>query len=500
MSGKNISVTIIIFSLCAAGIALFAFRPFSENKPLERYRTRVIVPTTADTFDPDAALADDRVPVDSYSIKSPLNDGEFVVSILNLDFDNDSIEEQIVAYRSMVDAENHVSIAYFGYDERSRAYERLWNVPVTATVPGTISMYSNDLIGDRSPCIIVTGINAQGEHTMTVFRKDPEKDREQPFITIANIRIGGSIDIQETERPLAYQQGIARGQPFVITASGRNTESDNMLDRIEITYMFNTARGIYEQSRITRVPGSQIEERRVREILTGQAKVFEEFIYDLWYHVSPQGTIDRSQYLYFDPANREIIFFGDETQQVFYWLNSSSTRYGIYISSQNISVTTMRRFVDVEMGSLESIRIRVNEDVKLKIGLSEPWDGLYRRAGTVKTAEQKAVSPYTNAVYDSSMGRLRFYTNGEYELSSGASLTRGSYAFFNVGSQELLELRPTQQTTPVLSAANSDNRFVYKFVTGENGEDDNISLSRVRLGSTGIHELHEAPISLTKVQ
>ena len=406
----------------------------------------------------------------------------------------------------MTDTENPVSLTLFNYDNRSKTYRRLWNIPVAATMPGTVSLYTQDLIGDRSFCVIITGMNMQGEHTMTVFRENPQGDKKQPFITIAGIQIGGSITVQETERSLAYQQGIAKGQPFVITTYGRDNESNNMMDRVEISYTFNPLKRIYEQSAITRVPGSQIEQRRLREILNGEPKVFEDFIYDLWYYIAPDGTIDKDQYLYFDPVKREIIFYSDDIEQVFVWQNSNSTRYGIYVSSQNISVTTLRRFLDIEMESLDSVRMRVFEDVKLKINLNASWDGLYRRAGAVIRAptEEKNIRPYIDAVYDSSMGRLRFRTNGEYELSSSGSLTKGRYAFFRVNNQELLELRPEQsgaQSGGAQSGAkknNGENRLIYKLSAMEKGE--GLSLVRVRLGAVGIHEIHEAPVIMTKAQ
>ena len=500
MSVKRNSVTVIIFLLCAAGIAVLIFLPSAEKKPQERQRTRIIVPAAADDPQSGPLFLEQMSYENGSSLKAPLDSGELALSALNIDFDNDSIEEQIVAFRSQSGVENQVAITLFAFDERGRQYRRLWNAPIAALTPGTVSLYTQDLLGDRSHCIIITGMNTQGDHTMTVFRKDPQSDRNRPFALIAEIRIGGSITVQETERPLAYQQGIARGQPFVISASGHDSASENMLDRVEIAYAYNSARGIYEQSSITRVPGSQIEERRLREILTGEAKGFENFINDLWYHLTPQGTIDRGQYLYFDPEKREIIFFGDGTQQVFVWNYSNSTRYGLYVSSHNISVTTLRRFLDIELESLDSIRIRVIEDLRLKIFLSASWDGSYRRAGAVARAliEEKSARPYTDAVYDSSMGRLRFHANGEYELSSSGTLSKGRYAFFRTGSYDLLELRPER------NGAGGDNRLVYHCTGMESGggasESANLSLARVRLGTSGIQEFHEAPIILTKAQ
>jgi hypothetical protein len=222
MSVKRNSVTAIIFLLCAAGIAVLIFLPSAEKKPQERHRTRIIVPSAADDPQSGPLFLEQMSYEDSYSLKAPLESGELALSALNIDFDNDSIEEQIVAFRSHSGVENQVAITLFSYDERSRQYRRLWNIPVAALTPGTVSLYTQDLLGDRSHCIIVTGMNTQGEHIMTVFRGDPQRDRSLPFAVIAEIRIGGSITVQEAERPLAYQQGIARGQPFVIAASGHD--------------------------------------------------------------------------------------------------------------------------------------------------------------------------------------------------------------------------------------------------------------------------------------
>jgi len=497
MNRKQITIQIVIFSLCAIGIAFFALQssrwmPGSKNNT-ERFRTRVIIPNLEnDTFDENYGW-EERA--DEYALKAPLNDEEQIISMLNFDFYNDSIEEQLVAYRSRLTS-GQVSLAYFSYDEKTGAYRRSWNAPTAASMPGTVSLYTLDLLGDRRDCVILTGMNAEGKHTLTAFHKVEKEDHDKPFVKIAEIQVDGLINIQETDRPTAYRQGITKGQPFTVIAYGQDGESDNMLDRIEIEYVYNPVKNFYEQGRITRIPGSQIEQRRVREILSGQPKVFEEFINDLWYHVSPAGTIDKSQYLYFDPANREIIFFGEETQQIFRWQHSNSTRYGIYVTSQNIAVTTLRRFLDIELESLDSIRMKVFEDVRLKIGISASWDGSYRRAGNVYASDPPP-RPYADASYDSSMGRLRFYPNGDYDLNSSDQTEKGRYAFFRVNDMELLELRPDRGASPY-PAQNNEDRMIYRIALPANSE--NFSLIKVRLSPAGIQEIQEGQIFLTKVR
>jgi hypothetical protein len=159
--------------------------------------------------------------------------------------------------------------------------------------------------------------------------------------------------------------------------------------------------------------------------------------------------------------------------------------------------------MDIELESLDSLRVKVFEDVRLKIGVSTTWDGSYRRAES-KSVRQKdgPVSPYIDAVYDTSQGRLRFFPSGEYALSSGASLTKGWYVFFQVNDQELLEMRPDTGNL-VKDTMAEDSRLVYRVdrprKTENSGSPGNMSLSRVRLGVSGIHELHEGAIIMTSV-
>jgi hypothetical protein len=280
-----------------------------------------------------------------------------------------------------------------------------------------------------------------------------------------------------------------------------------MLDQVETTYAYNPITDRYEQGRIARVPGSQIEQRRVRELLNGNPGAFEGFITGLWYYVSPQGTLDSRQYIYFDPQSRELIFFVDETQQVFHWLNSSATRYGLYVSCQNISVTTLRRSVNIELESLDSIRIKVSEDVHLKLGVNDSWDGSYRKAGANRensvrgfavAAEPAAagltlpVSPYLNAAYDGSIGKLVFYKDGGYELYAQGSIRKGKYTFFALDDRELLELRPGS-----ITGLSRETYLVKRQSPEPSGSSrEELTLIRVMLSTRGIQEVHEAVISL----
>ena len=481
-----LSVLFIIFLATGLGESFF-------NTQEEFVRTRVITPRDANAFHA-GGLSDHLTWAENLNPRIPLNDDEIVIAVLNRDSEDG--EEQFVVFRQ-ANADNQVYITFLSYDAAHRGYRRMWNAPIAATRSETITVFSQDLIGDRNNCIIVTGMNDNNEHTMTIFRRNLGLPVEQPFRKIAEIQVDGFIIIQETMRSLAYQHGITRGQSFNIAAYGHDYLSSNILDQIETIFSFNPVSEQYEQIRVSRIPGSQIEQRRLREILSGEAGGFEEFINDLWFYVTPQGTIDTSRYMYFDPVRREIIFFGDGSQQVFRWQTSTPTRIGLHIRSQNISISTLSRFVNIELESLDRINLRVIEDVRLRITLNTSvWDGSYRRAGAAVFNEQVSqIRPGIEAVFDSSWGRVHLLDNGEYTISSGTAFSepaalqrtrRGRYVFFRVNSYDLIEFRPED---------GDESRLVFKV--------ENVAgvmiLSRVRVGTMGIQDLLEPPVTFTPV-
>ena len=514
-------VTLAIFVFCALGIGIFVIvpHPWKAKKNRVEQQTRIIIPQRYNTMaeDPDNVM-EILAREDNMSARVVLAEGEVIVSILNGSFDGSLAEQQFVAYRNLLEIESPIYLTFIDYDEETKSYKRLWSAPTAATRPGTISLYTQDLLGDRSICILLFGMNGLGENTLTIFRKNPSQTREntparnEHFSKIAELRIDGTITIKEIERSQAYQMGFGQGQSFTIAAYGRDFESSNILDQVEIVHAYNRGNGLYEQTSMTRIPGTQVEQRRVRELL-GNSKAFVEFISGLWYHLTPQGTIDKHQYIYFDPSGGEIIFYGDETQQVFIWQNSMATRYGLYVSSQNISVTTLRRSIDLELESLDSIKVRVKEDVRLKIGVNTPWDGSYRKAGPPENHAKKppvSRNAFIDAWYDGSIGRIRFFPNGSYELNAGGAIKQGKYTFFGHNDQEMLELRSDSAAGPVRETymveaeqSSGENRGSTPGSTNQKIGNTEIplrktlSLLRVRIGARGIERLHEGAISLT---
>ncbi|MDR1929509.1 MAG: pallilysin-related adhesin [Treponema sp.] len=497
MTKRNFMViTILVFTLTAAGIGALILLPNDIFSPetRETHQTKVVIPRA---MGGGASPGEGRDGQNSEANVSMIDfkEGESVISVLNRDFDGDAGDEQIIAYRNQREVDTPVFITYVDFDVNDGQNKRIWTAPTAATRPGTLILYSEDLIGDGGVCVLAAGMNGSGEQTLTVFRKngfpEPELNGE-PFSKIAEFIIEGSITVQERN-----YRNQGEGKSLSIATYGRDYDSENLLDQIEVTYTYNRVNGLYEQAGAVKIPGSQIEQRRLQELLSGEPGQFEEFITGLWYLVSDS----KSQYVYFNTENREMIFYSNDSEEVFSWQDANPTRYGLHIIGKNNSLTKLRRTVNIELQSLESIRLRVFQDIYLRSGPGTVWDGSYQRVKSASRPETvRNVPPHQAGVYKGAEGQISLYRDGSYEMVSGegisANIERGKYVFFNMENQEILELRPEipqEGKDPV-----KPRRETFKVNRIENDGEETLTLIQVQMGTRGIQELHEAPVSLVK--
>jgi hypothetical protein len=502
---------IVFIAAAALGLWLL-FNPdlLAADRKVAAPQTRTVLPQTvgADADETASDEAERMAYEDVAAAKVALADNETPVAVITQDFDGDPQDEQIIAFRRGKEGESGIHLAYVDFDDASGAYMRVWEASTAATKARTFSLFVKDLIGDRSHCVVATGLNESGEQTMTIFRKRPSPAEataggaappartatgaEIPFDRIAELRTDGAASILETDRSQAYQVGVADGVSFKIAIYGRDFESANLLDQIETTYTWDPGTGRYERTGTARIPGTQIEQRRIRELLNGSPDNFELFLDGLWQLETPAGAPADRASIFFDAGQRELIFYADATQEVFSWQNSNATRYGLYLTTQNISVTTLRRLVDIELVSVDTVRIKVFEDVKLKIGVSGRWDGTYRKI--VSAAPAAAAAPPAarqSASYDGAAGQLVFLPDGSFAWTAPTAARTGNYAFVDLDGQEYLELR-----------SGTDERATYRVDRANRstqaGRIEEMTLTKVRLSVNGAEDLHENALTFSR--
>jgi hypothetical protein len=471
-------------ALAAASVMLHkdVFNPVnSDASPASGDQIRI---RNADDFSTGETYDEQIAPMTALAF-GQFEKGEKIITMLALD--GDLTDEQVVAYQNENEFEGKVFLAQIKFDSASGEYVRVTNAPSAASITDTVSLLSNDLVGDHSVCILLSGMNTSGEHTLTVFRKP---DASGVFEKIGEFVVDGIISVVETERGVNYERGITAGASFPITTRGRDPASFNEMDQIETAYTYNSAANRYEQKSVTAIPGAVIENKWQRDMLSGNRARFLEFAAGLWYLVSPEGTVGSRQHIYIDPENKEIIFGAEDRQEVFSWINATPTRYGLYFVANNIALTTLRRYIDIELESRDSIRLKVIEDVRMTIEANAPWDGSYRKMPPLKDLPDRAAPPvnaFIEETYESVLGRVSFKANGEYRIETDGTVKTGKYAFFLLGGEELLELRPASS-----SGEKRAPREVYAVARDGAG----LVLSRVSIGIKRIERHREPSIAL----
>ena len=123
--------------------------------------------------------------------------------------------------------------------------------------------------------------------------------------------------------------------------------------------------------------GSRIAARELARIQDGTVETFADFLDGLWYKTSSAQSGIR--YLFFDHAQKEVIFLYDDTEEVYAWEDSNLRRSGIYITTTNKSITNMQRRCDISLAGIDEVRIHIIDDVRMIIKENNLWDGSYRK-------------------------------------------------------------------------------------------------------------------------
>jgi len=227
MNRHNFKIlTILVFTLTALGIGTLIFLPhlfFSGESEINQ--TRVVIPQNVGSGGNPSGLQENQNLEEGSAARVTFDEGVAVISIIARDFDQDSEEEQIIAYRNVQEIDTPIYLTYADETAPGSGYQRVWTAPTAATRASTLILYSEDLIGDGGICVLASGMNGAGEQTLTVFRKvltganAAEAETAEPFTKIAEFIIEGSIAVQEVRGTADYQ---AAAQSLTIFTFGRD--------------------------------------------------------------------------------------------------------------------------------------------------------------------------------------------------------------------------------------------------------------------------------------
>jgi hypothetical protein len=375
---------------------------------------------------------------------------EVILDVAVLNLDEDEGDEQVLTVRKTDRADGRLSIVAADYVPLRRTWVRSWEGETLATKPTTFSVQVKDVLGDHGLALVCTGMDESNEQTISIFRRSPGDPAlvYEPICSVA----ADSVAIDEIERSEGYQLGQTEGESWPVLSYSRDKESQNLLDQVKTVYRWDPRKKSFVVAAMERIPGAQVERAMIAKVLTGSEKDFEGFLQGVWYG-SGSGPFDPgAKLLVFDRLGSKITFYSSEAQEVFTWNESNPTRYGLYVSCQNESVSNLRRLMNIELTGSEAISIRVFEDIQMKVDVEDRWDGSYRKLpsdGSATVARAATGHPEPSfkleGPYRAADGAEIVFARPRYSLRSGDSLERGSFNAYKLGNDVVLELSVFQE-------------------------------------------------------
>lgn len=494
-------ILIILFSsaLVLLFVWLLVMRPELSLREESRRAPRTIIPagTEGQNLQSDglyeSAIIDESRPQPLIL----LDNNEIFLNALSIDLTRDGIMDQVCAIRKT--GTPNIYIAAGIQNPITGEYSRLPDIKTAITQARTLLVYSTDLLGDRSNPVIVSGMTSDNNHALAVYLPDTDRRGTTTLGTIADLQSDGPITIKEIARSDAYNRGVTSGDSYPIHTYNSDPQSPETLNQIERVYRWNRRKKHYEQVSESKITGNRLESRLVSQLQGATLETFEEFLAGLWYMPSPTSR-QGARYLFFDTQTREITFHSSAVQEVFIREAGTPRRYGAYLTTRNKSISSIRRMMDIELTGIDEIKIKVLEDVKLKIGVASDWDGVYRKMGSTGPGSDSDVTAITRirdiltksgGAWRSSDGQRISFAGQTYQFSTPGESESGQFALMVIRDQIILQLRR--------EPGDSNTRFFMVSVPDEDTSPamSRIILTEVRVSMEGIRSTGTNPVEFT---
>jgi len=348
-------------------------------------------------------------------------------------------------------------------------------------------------------------MNDANEQTMTIYWKSQDLDQKlgTTFVKVFE-QAGSAVIIEATERPDSYKLGQSNAESWPVSVWKADSNSGNYLDQLKEQWYWSFTDKAYVLASTERIPGASIARKMAESILDGTAETFKAFLDGTWYKESIDPLSPGAQFITFQSRDESVLFSGEGLIEVYGWENSNPTRYGLYIASRNQSVRNLRRLMDIELASADSINVRVFQDYRIKADISGRWDGRYRRLSPeMATAFKRSPATATptdmelSGIYESDDGTRLSLDVASYRIESGDDVQRGAVTQYTLSGKTILDMRQENAD----GAPPIRKSWIAELVT-KTASDGSISqvltLQEARIGILGVEPSQSPPLIYRK--
>lgn len=441
-----------------------------------------------------------------------LANDETLLNVVTMDIDGDGYDDQINIVKTSKSP--FLALIVGLYNPESSSYVRATWIATSVSQSRTFACTSLDVIGNHKNSLVYQGITDEGHSVLCIFNGSRNRKGEFILSKIGDFESDGTVFIQQSERNEAYELNQTKADSFPVWVYASDSSEDGArLDQIQTMYDWNEDEGLYVQVKQIRVTGNRIAAKELARIQDGTVETFAKFLEGLWYKTENSG--DDVRYIFFDPQAHEIIFYFQDSEEVYSWLDAKLRRNGMYFTSINQSIENLQRRFDISLVNVDEVRIRIQDDVRMIISESTLWDGNYKKVSsrmakkTVQGESEKAVKKLTEGpAWSSADGKYFVFSDGSYLMESEDLSDIGRFVLNSISGSVLLQFRSDTKVNFFSGYYAASFGKIKKTEKNKRGkiteytvdDTDTVILQAVNVSPDGFFQSETKPLTLKKTE
>lgn len=388
---------------------------------------------------------------DTTTPRISLPDSYQILNIFNMNLDYDHTEEQVILVRDRKDPKLRLKLVIGDYDDAVGFYKKVWEGESTATINRAFTLSVDDLTGDHNLELISRGITSEGNQTLDIYQRIPHKSLPSSFRPILSLSTDGSLEIQKSQRSESYNTENKRGVAFPVISTRTDPRSDNPMDLIRETYLWQPSKAAYQLIATRKLPAQDVEAKQLREIYSGNKDQFLDFIKGAWYKESAarRGELPRD-FIYIDPNRKQVFFYNRDIQEIYDWTYYSKPLYKtVNLLAYNTLIPSISKYIYISLVDMNQIDFSIQNRTVTE---DTDWEGRYirisRELKNILLREMK-YNPMQGSydlqgVYKSNSGEELTFDPPRFQLSRKEDTLTGGFTVFQLDKTilQLKALRP----------------------------------------------------------
>lgn len=434
----------IVVLIIMGALIFYKIKHNTVEKPLV---SKVIVPVAKSKKDRTEKNENDMEERQSQK-NALLSENEMLLASLEIDLNLDGFDDRILAIFRM--NENSIYLVPMIQDPLIKNYKQAEAVKVDAIQKTGFTLSSLDLGLDEKSAIVCSGVSQDNSQLLTIFLPDEREDGKNKIFTLKQIAFfRADFQISIHKNALKKSSGLAS---YTVSCFDADPSLANTLSQIEKIHRWSEKSASFEKQEEKLIPGEKIESNLLRKIGTGDIKLFREFLQGLWMQ---ENDATSKKLFYFNDSTNEITFSDGELQEIYVISSFRQRAYSLHFTTYNKSLTNIILQVNLQIKSVNELRINVTEQVtRLKIGAESLWNGIYKKKDentttgfTVKNVSQaEKLLKQKSVVWKNDSFELKLAENN-FVLKKDNSISQGSFTVFKFDDNIILQLKSDNNRT-----------------------------------------------------